>query len=89
VFETVELPAGVADLDAGLADVDAQTLAHLDLVSCSTSEFCTGAGDRGGGLEHKTAAIADCTLELKEKRRRRGNKGGGSVDEAADQSRKV
>lgn len=28
VFETVELPAGVADLNPGLADVDGDALSH-------------------------------------------------------------
>jgi hypothetical protein len=44
MFEAVELPAGVADLDAGLADVDGEALAHLNevLVTADAKRFEVG-----------------------------------------------
>jgi hypothetical protein len=33
VFETVELPAGIANLDTGLADVDGDNFTHFCLVA--------------------------------------------------------
>lgn len=33
VLKTVQLPAGIADLDTGLADVDRDALTHVDVAS--------------------------------------------------------
>ena len=75
MLETVELPAGVANLDSGLTNVDAEALSHDDNeivwvkcppVTCSISPATELSSDVGAG---------DCSQAVCRRRRVRSERG--------------